>query len=168
MPEETNAVRTLAGRAELAAAWAAVYPGVATYLAATGSAAPVDPDAAATWLLQGGRMTFCRRCAGLPVVSSIERHRAAGGVGRLLVVSPCGADFPGVRDVVADLVELAFHHLGRRRCEWRILATWERARAAASELGFQEEARYGEACFAQGRFRDVVLAGMMAGEWAAR
>jgi RimJ/RimL family protein N-acetyltransferase len=51
-----------------------------------------------------------------------------------------------------------------RRCEWRLLDGWPLARAAAAELGFQEEGRLPEACFRAGRYEDVVLTGLLAAE----
>ncbi|HEY4026314.1 MAG TPA: GNAT family protein [Candidatus Dormibacteraeota bacterium] len=156
----------LAAEADLARAWPVVLPPMLTYLAAADWSAPVDPAAAARWLLDGGRIPFYREPGGTPVIAVLERHPLSA-MCRLLVLSPRGPELEGAGEVLGDLVRFAIRDLGLRRCEWRVLAGWPVARGAAAGLGFREEGRLPEACFVDGRHDDVVLTGLLAPEWRA-
>ena len=155
--------RAIAGRDELVEAWREVGLPMLTYLAAADWEVPLEPAAAADWLLEGSRVTFLHRFDDVPVIASLHRYRSVN-TGRLLVVSPAGAELDAVGTVLDHLARLALHDLGLRRVEWLVPRRWQTAAAAATAIGFAEEACLPEAWFVDGRYEDLVLYGLLAGE----
>lgn len=155
--------RGIARSDELADAWREVGVAMLTYLAAADWPAPLDPGAAADWLLDGSRITFLHRLDDVPVIASLQRYRSTN-TGRLLVVSPTGAEFDAIGEVLDHMARLAIQHLGLRRIEWLVPRRWPLAAAAAASIGFAEEACLPEAWFVDGRYEDLVLYGLLAGE----
>jgi hypothetical protein len=162
-------VRSLepAGAAQLLGVLPRLRPPLTTYLAACGWPLPADPAAAAASLLDERRVPFVSDHEERPLVGVLERHPLAPQ-GTLLVLGSPDAEADRIAALLDRLLRVAFHELGLRRCEWRFLAGWERFREAATRAGFQPEASLGEACFFQGRYDDLVIAGLLAAEWRGR
>jgi hypothetical protein len=156
-----------ADQAGLERALVTLRPPMTTYLAACGWALPSGAAAAASALLEEPRAAFVAGHPERPVAGALERHLMPA-MGSLLVLAAAGAEASAIDDVVDRLTELAFHELGLPRCEWRFLAGWDHLRAAAARAGFVEEARLDQACFFAGGYDDLVVAGILAGEWRAR
>jgi RimJ/RimL family protein N-acetyltransferase len=83
----------------------------------------------------------------------------------MVVLSSAGAEFASVGEVLDHMLRVAFSEIGIRRLEVTLLETWVGAAEAARELGFQVEGRFPEACFVAGQYRDLLLLGILAGEW---
>jgi hypothetical protein len=154
-----------AGAHELEAVWRDLHLPAAAYAAACGWTLPANPARAAEWLCEGDRLVFASGAAEPPAVSVLQRGRR-GREATLAVFSRSGPEFDGIDELVAGLIRVAFGDLGLRRCEWPLLSSWTRARAAACRLGFREEVTLPEACLAGGVHQDLVLAGLLAGEVA--
>jgi hypothetical protein len=157
-------VTTLPTLADLEGAWRAVAVPMTPYLAASGWRAPVEPAAAASWLLAEKRLSFRHQCGDTCVIASLRRSRSSNA-GQMVVLSSTGADFASVGEVLDHMLHVAFTEIGIRRLELTLPEAWVGAAEAARERGFQVEGRFTEACFADGRYRDVLLLGILAGEW---
>ena len=150
--------------AELEEAWRTVAVPMTSYLAASGWHAPLEPAAGARWLVAEKRLSFLHRCGDMCVIASLRRSRSSN-VGQLVVLSTAGAEFASVGEVLDQVLHVAFSEIGIRRLELTLLETWVGASEAAQERGFQVEGRFPQACFAGGRYRDLLLLGILAGEW---
>ena len=150
--------------ADLEGAWRAVAVPMTPYLAASGWQAPLEPAAAARWLLAEKRLSFLHQCGDTYVIASLRRSRSSN-VGQMVVLSSAGAEFGSVGEVLDHMLHVAFSEIGIRRLELTLLETWVGAAEAARELGFQVEGRFPEACFVGGQYRDLLLLGILAGEW---
>lgn len=150
--------------AELEGAWRAVAVPMTPYLAASGWQAPLEPAAAARWLLAEKRLSFLHQCGDTCVIASLRRSRSSN-VGQMVVLSSAGAEFASIGEVLDHVLHVAFSEVGIRRLELTLLETWVRAAEAARERGFRVEGRFPQACFAGGRYRDLLLLGILAGEW---
>jgi len=150
--------------ADLEQAWRAVAVPMTPYLAASGWHAPLEPSAAARWLLTERRLSFLHQCGDRCVIASLRRSRSSN-VGQLVVLSTAGAELASVGEVLDHVLHVAFSQVGIRRLELTLLETWIGAAEAARERGFQVEGRFPEACFEGGRYRDLLLLGILAGEW---
>lgn len=150
--------------ADLESAWREVAVSATPYLAASGWQAPLEPAAAARWLLGERRLSFLHRCGDRCVIASLRRSRSSN-VGQMVVLSSAGAELGSVGEVLDHMLHVAFSEIGIRRLELTLLETWVGAVEAARERGFEVEGRFPEACFAGGRYRDLLLLGILAGEW---
>jgi ribosomal-protein-serine acetyltransferase len=65
------------------------------------------------------------------------------------------------------MVDYGFRALGLERVEWRCVAENEPSRRLAERLGFEYEARLRHGVVVGDAFRDLIVHGMVAGEWAA-
>lgn len=148
---------------ELLEPWRGLALPMHTYLAACGCRSPSHPVKAIEWLTSKERWTFLVESFGLPVVAIVEPSTHTR-TARLLVLSTSGADFDGVEELVRSLLHIAFRDLNVRKCEWPVLACWQRARSAAASLGLVEEVVLPEACAAGGVYHDLILAGQLAHE----
>lgn len=155
---------TLPTLADLEEAWRTIAVPMTAYLAASGWQPPLEPAAGARWLLAEKRLSFLHTCGDTCVIASLRRSRSSN-VGQLVVLSRAGAEFASVGEVLDHVLHVAFSEVGIRRLELTLLETWVRAAEAARERGFQVEGRFPEACFAGGRYRDLLLLGILAGEW---
>lgn len=72
-----------------------------------------------------------------------------------------------VTRAVARLTTLALTRLELHRLEIRVVTENEKSRAVAERLGYRFEGILREAYALQGRFRDLALYAMLAGEWSA-
>ena len=152
---------------DLEGAWRTVAVPMTPYLAASGWQAPLEPAAAARWLLAEKRLTFLHQCGDTCVIASVRRSRSSN-MGQMVVLSRVGAEFESIGEVLDHMRYVAFSEIGIRRLELTLLETWVGAVEAACDLGFHVEGRFPEACFAGGRYRDLLLLGMLAREWGPR
>lgn len=150
--------------ADLEDAWRAVAVPMTPYLTASGWHPPLEPAAAARWLLAEKRVSFLHRCGDTCAIASLRRSRSSNA-GQLVVLSSAGAEFVSVGEVLDHVLHVAFSEVGIRRLEMTLLETWVGAAEAARARGFQVEGRLPEACFADGRHRDLLVLGILAGEW---
>lgn len=157
-------MKALPSLADLEDAWRAVAVPMMPYLAASGWQAPLEPAAAARWLLGERRLSFLHQCGDACVIASLRRS-GSSKVGQMVILSSAGAEFGSVGEVLDHMLHVAFSEIGIRRLELTLLETWVRAAEAAQELGFRVEGRFPEACFVGGRYRDLLLLGIVAGEW---
>lgn len=67
-------------------------------------------------------------------------------------------------DAVRVLCRFAFEEMNLRRVELGVFETNPRAKRAYERVGFREEGRRREALFIDGRYVDVVVMGLLAGE----
>jgi hypothetical protein len=151
-------VTVLPSLIELEGAWRDMAVQVRPYVAACGWHAPPEPTAAARWLLTERRLSFLHPGADFPVISSLRRSQ-------MVVLSRAGAEFGSVGEVFDHMLQVAFLQIGIRRLELPLLETWVAAIDAARAMGFQVEGCFPEACFAGGRYRDLLLLAIMASEW---
>lgn len=71
-------------------------------------------------------------------------------------------------EAVRILLRHAFDSLNLNRVSLRVFESNARAIHVYATLGFQEEGRLRQAHFAEGRYEDVILMGILKGEWQAQ
>jgi RimJ/RimL family protein N-acetyltransferase len=90
----------------------------------------------------------------------LARHAS---VGISLVLDAAGKGYG--TDALRVLVEYAFTRRNLRRVYLQVLASNERAIASYRKVGFVEEGRLREHCWARGVYVDEVLMGLLRSEW---
>jgi UDP-4-amino-4,6-dideoxy-N-acetyl-beta-L-altrosamine N-acetyltransferase len=105
---------------------------------------------------------------GMVGLSRIDGRNRSAELGRVLV-APGEHRGKGLGKEICRLaIEYAFGHLNLHRLYLYVFAENEAAIRTYRGLGFVEEGRMREHVFAEGGYRDVVVMGVMAGEFRSR
>jgi len=110
--------------------------------------------------------TLDGRAVGQGGFGSIDAHSRTAELGVMIGErSEQGRGYGS--EAVRLLAEYGFGGLGLHRIQLRVLEGNDRALGIYRKLGFRDEGRLREAIFKDGRFLDVLLLGMLAGELRA-
>ncbi|WP_047980161.1 GNAT family N-acetyltransferase [Ornithinibacillus contaminans] len=106
------------------------------------------------------------RLAGVVAFNYVDWANRIGAIGYWL-----GQDFQGhgiMTQAVETLIDYGFYQLGLNRIEIRAAYENTKSRAIPERLGFQQEGQIRQGEWLYNHFVDLVVYGMLAGEWETR